>query len=191
MKKVSNLISKTKDSTIEFIQNEDGNESVELAVLFPIILLIVGFIMDRFIQYEGVTAVSSAANEAIRYSVVAENQSEAIKVVKDTLSDRTKSSGLGWCMGNDNNSCRQWGTSISQTSDIGTFNSNKKVQLLVNVDSKGWCNGSYIKVGVRAHKSSIFPSYESFRQLIKSGGPIYHQHTYIITARVESNKKCK
>lgn len=170
---------------------EEGNESVELAVLFPIILLVVGFIMDRFIQYEGVTAVSSAANEAIRYSVVAENKSEAQKVIKETLTDRMASSALGWCSGADNNTCRKWGPQISVTDDTSTFQSNKGMQTLIKIDKKGWCNGSYITLGVRAHKSSIFPSYESFRNLIKNGGPIYHQHTYIVTARIESNKKCK
>ena len=174
----------------EFLENEDGNESVELAVLFPIILLIVGFVMDRFIQYEGVTAVSSAANEAIRYSVVAENTKEATKVIQETLSDRMKSSSLGWCTNKNNSSCRQWGTSINSTNDEAKFKKDKTKQLLVKVDKKGWCNGSYITVGVRAHKSSIFPSYESFQRLIRKGGPVYHQHTYIIKARVESNKKC-
>lgn len=174
----------------EFIKNEEGNEAVQMAVLFPIILLIVGFIMDRFIQYEGVTAVSSAANEAIRYSVVAENETEAIQIIEDTLSDRMDSSALGWCNGTDNNSCTSWGSAITMTDDKNVFNSNKSMRLLVDVNEKGWCNGSYITVGVRAHKSSIMPSYESFKQLIQSGGPIYHQHSYIITARVESNEKC-
>jgi len=181
---------KITSSVKKFLMNEDGNESVEMAVLFPIILIIVGFIMDRFIQYEGVTAVSSAANEAIRYSVVAENQSEATQVIKETITDRMDSSSLGWCNGNENNTCVKWGSGIRQTNDEGEFNSNKRMNLLIHVDEKGWCNGSYIKVGLRAHKSSIFPSYESFRHLVKSGGPIYHQHSYIVTARIESNTKC-
>ena len=179
-----------KNAVKQFIVSEDGDQAVQLAVLFPIILLIVGFIVDRFIQYEGVTAVSSAANEAIRYAVVAEDTREAEQVIIETLSDRMDSSSLGWCVGNENNSCSKWGTNISQTSDVGAFETNKNTQLLIHVDDKGWCNGSYLQVGVRAHKSSIFPSYESFRHLVKSGGPIYHQHTYMVTARVESNNKC-
>lgn len=177
-------------STLQFLQNEDGDEAVEMAVLFPIILLIVGFIIDRFVQYEGVTAVSSAANEAIRYAVVEDNKSAAIKTITETLSDRMESSGLGWCTGNGNNSCKKWKDNIRITDNVSTFKSNKNINLLVNVDNKGWCDGSYIRVGVRAHKSSIFPSYESFQNLVKKGGPVFHQHSYIITARVESNRKC-
>lgn len=178
------------DACKKFLKDENGNESVQLAVLFPIILLIVGFITDRFIQYEGVTAVSSAANEAIRYAVVAEDEKEAEKIVKETLIDRMDSSALGWCSSTGNDSCTKWGTNIAQTDDLGTFDNNKKIQLLINIDEKGWCNGSYMKLGVRAHKSSIFPSYESFQNLVRNGGPIYHQHTYIVTARIESNIKC-
>lgn len=177
----------------DFILQEDGNESVELAVLFPIILLIVGFIIDRFIQYEGVTAVSSAANEAIRYAVVAETREEANNIIKETLSDRMDSSKLGWCrLGylGDNAPCMQWDfAGISTTNDRDEFESNINRKLLIT-DSKGWCNGSYLTLGVRAHKASVFPSYESFRKLLTNGGPIYHKHTYIVTARVESNKKC-
>lgn len=175
---------------IKFLKNEDGDEAVELAVLFPIILLIVGFIVDRFIQYEGVTAVSSAANEAIRYAVVAENPNEAEEIIKETLKDRMDSSKLGWCAGKENNSCNKWGTNITETNDINAFNANKKMQLSIDIDEKGWCNGSYMKLGVRAHKSSIIPSYESFQNLIRQGGPIYHQHSYVVTARIESNEKC-
>lgn len=180
------IIDKMKDFMIE----EDGNESVELAILFPIILLIVGFIIDRFIQYEGVTAISAAANEAIRYSVVAEGPAEAESVIKETLADRLKSSKLGWCSG-DNNACTQWATSIKKVNDRGAFEGNKSNQLYIRIDEKGWCNGSYIEVGVRAHKSSILPSYESFMNLIRNGGPIYHSHKYIVTARIESNTKCE
>ena len=160
-------------STLQFLQNEEGDEAVEMAVLFPIILLIVGFIIDRFVQYEGVTAVSSAANEAIRYAVVEDNKSAAIKTITETVSDRMESSGLGWCTGNGNNSCKKWKDNIRMTDNVSTFKSNKNINLLVNVDN-----------------SSIFPSYESFQNLVKKGGPVFHQHSYIITARVESNKKC-
>lgn len=178
-----------KNTIKEFILNEDGNESVEMAILFPIVLIIVGFIMDRFIQYEGVTAVSSAANEAIRYAIVEKNNSDGKDVALETLKDRMQSSKLGWCKSNDNSTCKQWKSTVKQTSKRADFEKDNSYQFLFTTD-KGWCNGSYLTLGVRAHKSSIMPSYESFRQLITKGGPIYHQHTYIITARVESNKKC-
>lgn len=180
---------KIRDSTLRFLKSENGDEAVELAVLFPIILLIVGFIIDRFVQYEGVTAVSTAANEALRYAIVEDTASSAEKVVKETLTDRLDSSGMGWCTNNKNSSCVKWDKQITQTSNVSTFKNNKKYNLLFSVE-KGWCDGGYVKVGVRAHKSSIFPSYESFQNLVKKGGPVYHQHTYIITGRVESNNKC-
>lgn len=175
----------------QLLQDESGSETVELAVLFPIILLVCMFITDRFIMYEGLTATSSAGNEAIRYSVVAENRAEAETIIKETLSDRLKANGLGWCANGDNmQSCTQWGTNISQTNDVNDFNRNRNIKLLVNVDNNKWCNGSYITVGVRAHKASLLPSYENFRRLITNGGPIYHTHSYVIKARVESSEKC-
>lgn len=189
MAKIRPYSQQFKQAVLRFIKEEDGNEAVEMAVLFPIILLIVGFIIDRFIQYEGLTALSTAANEAIRSAVVAENEDEAVHRIEETLSDRLKTSDMGWCAGNDNSSCHEWGDEITVVKDRSAFESGTTSKLLVVTD-KGWCNGSYITVGVRAHKSSVFPSYESFRTLLSSGGPIYHQHTYIITARVEAKDKC-
>ena len=174
-----------------FIKDESGNEAVELAVLFPIILLIVGFILDRFIQYEGVTSVTSATNEAMRYAIVADGPSEAKDILSTTLGDRFKASGLAWCTGNDSSSCDYWKNNINVTTNEESFKSNPKSNLLIEIDDKGWCLDSYITVGVRAHKASVFPSYESFQHLMKEGGPIYHTHTYIITARIETNNVCE
>lgn len=36
-----------------FFKDEEGSEAVQMAILLPIILLLVMFITDRFIQYEG------------------------------------------------------------------------------------------------------------------------------------------
>lgn len=179
-----------KQAIQKFHQDENGSESVEMAVLFPILLLLVGFIIDRFIQYEGLTMLSSAANEAIRSAVIADSEDDASKRIKEILSDRLKTSNMGWCSGETNNTCKAWGDDVSSVKDRSQFESNKQDKLLITTD-KGWCNGSYITLGVRAHKSSIMPSYESFKRLLTTGGPIYHQHTYIIKARVESKDKCK
>lgn len=174
------------------ILGEDGDEMVEFAVLFPILLFIAMFISDRFITYEGLTSTSSATNEAIRYSVVAENQSEAESIIKETLSDRLEATGMGWCADPDNmDKCVQWGNNVTTVKDEAEFKRNKSAKLLINVDNKKWCNGSYITVGVRAHKASLIPSYENFRRLMTDGGPIYHTHTYVVKARVESNEKCE
>ena len=173
-----------------FLKDEDGSEAVELAVLFPVILMLVGFIIDRFIQYEGIDALSQAANEAIRTAIVAENEDEAVQRIKETLTDRLDSLDMGWCTGTDNDSCKEWGADdATVVSDQTAFETNQSAKLFVTTD-KGWCNGSYLTLGVRAHKSSVFPSFETFRVALANGGPVFHQHTYIIKARVETNTKC-
>ncbi len=178
------ILGKIKD----FIYEEDGNESVEFAVIFPVLLLIIGFMIDRFIQYEGLTSLTAAANEAVRSAVVAETEGEAAERIRETLEDRLATSGMGWCAGDENDTCASWDGS-SAVSDRSSFEGDNSSRLLISVDN-GWCSGSYITVGVRAHKSSLFPSFENFRHMMKSGGPVYHTHTYIIKARVESKEKC-
>ncbi|WP_286146330.1 TadE/TadG family type IV pilus assembly protein [Ileibacterium valens] len=178
------LISRLK----EFINDESGNEAVEFAVIFPVLLLLVGFMIDRFIQYEGLTSLTSAANEAIRSAVVAETQDEAVVRIQETLEDRLASSKMGWCDGKENLGCSYWsGTGI--TTDRNVFEADPNQKLLVSVD-RGWCSGGYVTLGVRAHKTSLFPSFETFQHMLRSGSPVYHSHTYIIRARVEAKEKC-
>lgn len=172
----------------QFWKDESGNEAIEFAILFPVILFLVGFMIDRFIQYEGLTALSAATNEAVRYAITAETESDAYARIEEILGDRLESSNMGWCSGSGND-CVEWkdagqSRAVSRTS----FDSSPDTQWTAYT-SDGWCNGSYITVGVRAHKSSLFPSFETFRKML-SGGPIYHTHTYVVTARVEAKDKC-
>ena len=173
-----------------FIKGEKASEAVEMAILFPIILLMVGFIIDQFITYSGVNSITTVANEAIRYAVVEESQEDALKSVKETLTDRMKSSKLAWRTSDDTRSCVDWGDAISVTDNREDFEKDSSKNLLFSVET-GWCDGGYITLGVRAHKSSVFPSYESLRRLITNGGTLYHTHEYVITGRVESTKTCE
>lgn len=173
-----------------FIKGERASEAVEMVILFPIILLLVGFIVDQFITYNGVNSITTVTNEAIRYAMVEESEEDALNAVKETLTDRMKTSKLAWCTSNNTRNCVDWGDAISETDSRNDFESDNSKNLLFSVEN-GWCDGGYITLGVRAHKSSVFPSYESFRRLITHGGTLYHTHSYIITARVESTKKCE
>ncbi len=179
-----------RKSIHRFIKGERASEAVEMAVLFPIILLLVGFIIDQFITYSGVNSITTVANEAIRYAVVEESEEDSLKSVEETLTDRMKSSKLAWCTSDDTNSCVNWGDAISVTESREEFETDSSKNLLFYVEN-GWCDGGYITLGVRAHKSSVFPSFESFRRLITHGGTLYHTHSYIITGRVETTKKCE
>lgn len=178
-----------KHNIHRFIKGERASEAVELAVLFPILLLLVGFIMDQFISYDGKTSIAAAGNEAIRAAVVEESKDDAIKTAKEKLTEQTKSSKLAWCTSSSTKSCVAWGDSIHMTDNKDDFESDKSKNMLFMVDT-GWCDGGYVTLGVRAHKSSVFPSYESFRRMVSNGNGIFHTHTYIITARVESSETC-
>lgn len=175
-----------------FFKDESGSESAEMAILLPIILLVVMFITDRFIQYEGLTTTTVASNEALRAAIVQTNSTDAQEVAKSTLVDRFNQSGVGWCSGESNSGCATWNvTSGTTTTNQSTFKNNKNKNFLFSVQGD-WCNGGSghsVTLGVRTHKSSLFPSYENFRSLM-SGGPIYHTHTYIIKALIESDTRC-
>lgn len=175
----------------QLIKGKRGDEAVQMAILFPILLLIIAFMTDRFILYEGLTATSSSANEAIRFAVVAKNEDEAFTIGKDTLENRLSANKIGWCISQEDAAgCRNWSGS-GYTKDVDKFKrTNSTEQYLFSIDGDGsWCNGNNLTLGVRAHKASLLPSFSNFRQML--GGPIYHTHTYVVTARIESNKLCK
>lgn len=170
-----------------FFKDEKGSEAVQMAILLPIILLLAMFVTDRFIQYEGLTTTTVAANEALRAAVVQSNPEDAKNVIKSTLQDRLSEGGIGWCSGNDVNACVDWSPS-NTTGSISTFNKNDAYRVGIQIDGP-WEKGSYITLGVRTHKASLFPSYSSFRRLITEGGPIYHTHSYVIKAMVEGERE--
>ena len=172
-----------------FIHDESGNSSVEMAILFPIIMLVVMFITDRFIVYEGLTATTTSVNEAIRYAIVQDDADDARTIVEDTLEERFAEQKMGWCLGDDVSKCKPWkANGIERRRQ--SFESSKNSNLYIEVSDDEWCYGHYITVGVRAHKASLFPSYENFRRLLTEGGPIFHTHKYVIKARIESSKEC-
>lgn len=191
---------------ISLAKDEDGSESVEMAILLPIMLLLVAFITDRFILYEGLTATTVAANEALRAAVVQDNYDDAKKVALEVLNDRlgnTKygassgsGSNMGWCSGNNLTGCQLWKASSLSTASAAQTNRNIKAGITLATDVGGlnktntWCNGHYLVLTIRTHKASLIPSYESFQKLVFSGGPIYHVHTYTIVARVEGETHC-
>lgn len=173
-----------------FIKGERASEAVEMAVLFPILLLMVGFIIDQFITYDGKISIAAAGNEAIRAAVVEDSKEEGLKTAKETLSNTLKASQMGWCTSKKSDSCVQWSENIETTDNKSSFDNDDSKNLMFLVD-KGWCSGGYLTLEVRAHKSSLFPSFESFRKMATKGGKVYHTHTYMITARIESNEVCE
>ena len=77
-----------------FWKDETGNQAVQMACLTPILLILIAFIFDRFIIYEGVTAVSYAGNEALRIAVIKPDEGAAKQSVLATLSDRLDATGM-------------------------------------------------------------------------------------------------
>lgn len=182
------ILVKFKKGIQKFIKGDRASEAIEMAVLFPILLLMVGFIIDQFITYEAVTSITVAANEAIRVAVVEDTEEDGLEQAKERLNATLKASKLGWCTGTTNDGCGSWKDHINQTEDADTFDTDKNTNLLWKVET-GWCDGGYVTLGVRAHKSSLFPAFKSFSQL-SNRGTIFHVHSYVITARVESNEDC-
>ena len=178
-----------RKTTRTFIKGERASEAVEMAVMFPILLLMVGFIIDQFITYDGKTSIVAAGNEAIRAAVIEETKEDGLKAAEEKLSQTLKASKLAWCTSKNTSSCTQWSENIETTDNKNTFEKDDSKNLMFLVD-KGWCSGGYLTLAVRAHKSSLFPSFESFRKLATRGGAVYHTHTYMITARIESNEVC-
>ena len=170
------ILIKFKKGIQKFIKGDRASEAIEMAVLFPILLLMVGFI------------ITVAANEAIRVAVVEDTEEDGLEQAKERLNATLKASKLGWCTGITNDGCGSWKDHINQTEDADTFDTDKNTNLLWKVET-GWCDGGYVTLGVRAHKSSLFPAFKSFSQL-SNRGTIFHVHSYVITARVESNEDC-
>ena len=173
-----------------FILDEEGSYSVELSLLFPIIVIIAMFFIDNNLYYDGLIMTATSTNEALRYAITSENEGDAINQIKNTLGDRLKQAKLGWCSSEGSAHCSQWKNATHMTSSVSSFNGNDNFNLLVNVSDSGWCNGSYLTIGVRTHKASLIPSFSTFRRLVTRGGSIYHEYTYIFKARIESNHLC-
>lgn len=170
--------------------NEDGNEAIQMACLMPILLLVIAFIFDRFIVWEGTMYTAYAANEAIRTAAVQSDIDKAKSAALDTLSERFESTGMGWCTATDASDCVSWSDGATMSDSTENFDSTESIRAAMST-TEGWCNGSYLKLYVRAHKASLMPSYSTLRNLLKNGGPIYHTHTYKVKARVESSTVCK
>ena len=177
-------------SFLEFLDDDSGNYTVELSVLFPIIVIIAMFFVDNNLYYDGLIMTATSTNEALRYAITANDEEEAISIIKETLSERLRQAKVGWCSSEGTAHCSQYKNAIRMTTSPSAFNGNENYNLLVHVDDAGWCNGSYITVGVRSHKASLIPSFSTFRRLVSKGGSIYHQYTYTFKARIESNDKC-
>lgn len=171
-------------------KNEGGNEAIEMACLMPILLLVIAFIFDRFIIWEGTMYTAYAGNEAIRAAAVQSDFKKAESTALDTLSERFESTGMGWCTAKDVGTCIDWSNGASMSDATDKFDGNKSIRAAMST-SKGWCNGSYLNLYVRAHKASLLPSYSTLRHLLKDGAPIYHEHVYKVKARVESSTMCK
>lgn len=61
----------------EFLLDESGSTSAEVAMLFPFILAIIMFALYINMFYESKIATSIGANEALRYAVTQTNYSSA------------------------------------------------------------------------------------------------------------------
>lgn len=72
---------------MKFINNEDGNTTVEMALLFPVILALIMFALYINMYYEGKIATSIGANEALRYSVTQTSYDKAKNIAHDRLID--------------------------------------------------------------------------------------------------------
>lgn len=171
-----------------FIADESGAESTEMAILLPIVLLLVAFIVDRFLWYEGQSTVVIAANEALRAAIIQESPSEARAVARQYLEDRfSRDAGkMGICSGNDVG-CTAWSGKSSQFFKLTVVDNNGRP---VSNERNAWDSRkkTHVQLYVRAHKASLLPSFKRFRTAFASARrsrTIYHDHTYTIKARVE------
>lgn len=170
--------------------DESGSSSIEMAILTPIFLLVIAFWADRQIIHEGAYAIQTAANQAIRMAVIQDDLKGAKKTAMEVLSDQFKETNMGWCANKGLDSCKEWGEVAKMSDATKRFKKEPASQVAISVD-RGWCNGSYMTLGVRAHKASLLPSYSSMRSLLRRGGSVYHEHVFMVRARVESSKPCK
>lgn len=171
-----------------FIADESGAESTEMAILLPIVLLLVAFIVDRFLWYEGQSTVVIAANEALRAAIIQESPSEARAVARQYLEDRfSRDAGkMGICSGNEVG-CTAWKGKNSQFFKLTVVDNNGRP---VSNERNAWDSRkkTHVQLYVRAHKASLLPSFKRFRTAFadaRSRRTIYHDHTYTIKARVE------
>ena len=88
------ILIKFRKGVRKFIKGDRASEAIEMAVLFPILLLMVGFIIDQFITYEAVTSITVAANEAIRVAVVEDTEEDGLEQAKERLNATLKASKL-------------------------------------------------------------------------------------------------
>lgn len=192
MKKITNIIKNFKN-------DKKGDLAVELAVLFPVILLVIAFVVNQFMYYDGITSLTTIANEASRYAAVADDETAANENVKTLLSGndgRLASSKLGWCDGVS--SCQAWNqdTGTGFELDVGAmksgiFNNDTSTATLPNGEKTEWCNGNYVKLTIEAHKTSLLPSFEQFRKTI-TGKPTawHHTYKYTVISKIENSTKC-
>lgn len=171
-------------------KDESGSAVVEMATMFPVILIVAMFLVDNNIKYAAKITTASSTSEALRFAITEDSKDTAVNTIKNTLTERFQQQNLGWCSGKNISSCKEWGSSIRVTDNLSTFQNNKNYNLYIQVDDKGWCSGSYVTVAVRTHKASALPVYESYRSIVE-GGRNYQIHTYgPIKARIQSNELC-
>ena len=192
----------------KMLKKKNGNASVELACIFPIILLVIMFTVDRFMFYDGATSMTSVSNEVVRYVVtpVAASGTEGLKEAREAATTllagkdgRFASSGLGWAQDNVNDKGSYWvgctsGNCDQLTIELGKMNTKGEfiTTPLADKNNNTWCNGNYIKMTVKARKTSLMPSYRNFKNLLVNGnmGKFYHEYTYTVINRVETSNEC-
>lgn len=70
---------------MEFIRDESGETTVEMALLFPVILGLIMFAIGVNMFYEGKIATSVGANEAIRYAATQTSYENAKREANERL----------------------------------------------------------------------------------------------------------
>lgn len=118
----------------EFINDEDGSTSVEMALLFPVIFALIMFALWVNMLYEGKIATSVGANEALRYAITQTTYQDAKEIATERLKDVYKQHNIKM-------------NSI-QLTHVDTNHDNKYSigdTLILNVETqKGvWCNYTY------------------------------------------------
>lgn len=118
----------------DFINDENGSTSVEMALLFPVILALIMFALWINMLYEGKIATSIGANEALRYAVTQTSYNSAKETAETRLRDVYKQHKI---------KMQSVKLTHIDTNKDGKYSIGDTLVLQVQTKKGVWCNYTY------------------------------------------------
>lgn len=118
----------------EFLTDNSGSASAEVALLFPFILAIIMFALYINMFYESKIATSIGANEALRYAVTQTNYSDAKSIATNRLQNVYKQHGITY---------KSMTLTYTDTNRDGKYSIGDTLTLKVQTKKGIWCNHTY------------------------------------------------